>query len=117
MNTKQTPGLRLAIGHSSLTGPRERNEDYCGIATPEGLELENKGVIAAVADGIGGHKGGREAAEYTVRACSPITSRRPTPGSRSKPSASSAAALNRPHTFTNRSSILIGLAIRFWRTM
>ncbi len=59
--------LNIAVGHSSLTGPRERNEDYCGVATPEGLELENKGVIAAVADGIGGHKGGREAAEYTVR--------------------------------------------------
>lgn len=59
--------LQVAIGYSSLTGPRERNEDYCGIATPEGVELENKGVIAAVADGIGGHKGGREAAEYTVR--------------------------------------------------
>lgn len=59
--------LNVAVGHSSLTGPRERNEDYCGVATPEGLELENKGVIAALADGIGGHKGGREAAEYTVR--------------------------------------------------
>ena len=59
--------LNVAVGYSSLTGPRERNEDFCGVATPEGLELENKGVIAAVADGIGGHKGGREAAEYTVR--------------------------------------------------
>jgi len=67
MTTPPKPGLRLAIGHASLTGPRERNEDYCGVATPEGLELENKGVLAAVADGIGGHKGGREAAEYTVR--------------------------------------------------
>lgn len=59
--------LQVAVGHSSLTGPRERNEDYCGVATPVGQELENKGMIAAVADGIGGHKGGREAAEYTVR--------------------------------------------------
>lgn len=59
--------LRVAVGHASLTGPRERNEDFCGIATPDGQELDNKGVIGAVADGIGGHKGGREAAEYTVR--------------------------------------------------
>ena len=59
--------LQVAIGHASLTGPRERNEDFCGVATPVGQELENKGVLAAVADGIGGHKGGREASEYTVR--------------------------------------------------
>ena len=59
--------LQVAVGYASLTGPRERNEDFCGLATPDGQELENKGVIAAVADGIGGHKGGREAAEYTVR--------------------------------------------------
>lgn len=59
--------LQIAIGQASLTGPRERNEDYVGFATPEGLELENKGIIAAVADGIGGHRGGREAAECAVR--------------------------------------------------
>ena len=59
--------LKVAIGYASLTGPRERNEDFCGVATPDGQELENKGILAAVADGIGGHKGGREAAEYTVR--------------------------------------------------
>lgn len=59
--------LKVAVGYSSLTGPRERNEDYCGVATPAGQELENKGILAAVADGIGGHRGGREAAEYTVR--------------------------------------------------
>jgi serine/threonine protein phosphatase PrpC len=59
--------LQVAIGHSTLTGPRERNEDFCGAVTPDGVDLENKGVLAAVADGIGGHRGGREAAEYTVR--------------------------------------------------
>ena len=59
--------LQVAVGYASLTGPRERTEDFCGLATPDGQELENKGVIAAVADGIGGHKGGREAAEYSVR--------------------------------------------------
>ncbi len=59
--------LSVAVGYASLTGPRERNEDFCGFVTPEGAELDNKGVLAAVADGIGGHRGGREAAEYTVR--------------------------------------------------
>jgi len=59
--------LRVDVGYSSLTGPRDRNEDFCGMVTPHGSELENKGLLAAVADGIGGHLGGREAAEYTVR--------------------------------------------------
>jgi serine/threonine protein phosphatase PrpC len=59
--------LKVSVGQFSLAGPREDNEDFCGIVTPEGAELENKGLIAAVADGIGGHKGGREAAECTVR--------------------------------------------------
>lgn len=59
--------LDVHVGHATLTGPRERNEDYCGVVTPTEHELENKGVIAAVADGIGGHRGGREASEYTVR--------------------------------------------------
>ena len=59
--------LQVAVGYSSLTGPRERNEDYCGVATPDGQMLEDKGILATVADGIGGHRGGREAAEYTVR--------------------------------------------------
>jgi len=59
--------LQVAVGHASLTGPRERNEDFCGLVTPTGPDLDHKGVIAAVADGIGGHRGGREAAEYTVR--------------------------------------------------
>lgn len=59
--------LVLATGQSSLTGPRERNEDFAGVVTPEGAVLADKGALAAVADGIGGHRGGREAAEYSVR--------------------------------------------------
>jgi protein phosphatase len=59
--------LQVSLGHSSLTGPRPRNEDFCGAVTPEGPELESKGLVAAVADGVGGHANGREAAEYTVR--------------------------------------------------
>ena len=59
--------LTVNIGHSSLTGPRPRNEDFCGAVTPEGAELQSKGLLAAVADGVGGHANGREASEYVVR--------------------------------------------------
>jgi protein phosphatase len=59
--------LSVSLGHASLIGPRQRNEDFCGAATPEGTELEAKGLLAAIADGVGGHANGREASEYTVR--------------------------------------------------
>ncbi|MBI5461545.1 MAG: bifunctional protein-serine/threonine kinase/phosphatase [Gammaproteobacteria bacterium] len=59
--------LETAIGTCSLTGPRERNEDFCGVATPVGAELSGKGILAAVADGLGGHANGREASESMVR--------------------------------------------------
>jgi len=59
--------LEISTGHASVTGPRERNEDFCATVTPEGSELETKGALLTVADGISGSSGGREAAEYTVR--------------------------------------------------
>ncbi len=59
--------LRLAVGHASATGPRERNEDFCGFVTPDSAQLLDKGALIALADGVSGGAGGREAAEYTVR--------------------------------------------------
>src|ERR1035437_5773378 len=59
--------LEISTGHASLAGPRERNEDFCGTVTPAGRELETKGALLTVADGVSGNSGGREAAEYTVR--------------------------------------------------
>lgn len=59
--------LKISLGHASLQGSRPRNEDYVGAATPEGAELDAKGMLLAVADGVGGHANGREAAEYAVR--------------------------------------------------
>ncbi len=59
--------LEISTGHASLAGPRERNEDFCGTVTPAGHELETKGALLALADGVSGNSGGREAAEYTVR--------------------------------------------------
>ncbi|MBS0511288.1 MAG: bifunctional protein-serine/threonine kinase/phosphatase [Proteobacteria bacterium] len=59
--------LQVSLGHASQQGPRPRNEDFVGAATPEGAELAAKGMLLAVADGVGGHAHGREAAEQTVR--------------------------------------------------
>jgi len=59
--------LQISAGYVSLPGPRERNEDFCGLVTPVGSELATKGVLAALADGVSGGVGGREAAESTVR--------------------------------------------------
>ena len=59
--------LKFEIGQSSLTGPRERNEDYIGIVTPENEQLSVKGALIAVADGVSGNAGGGEASEMTVR--------------------------------------------------
>jgi protein phosphatase len=59
--------LKVCVGHASVAGRRERNEDFFGVATPEMAELAAKGVLAVVADGISGASGGREAAEYSVR--------------------------------------------------
>ncbi len=59
--------LKFTTGHSTQIGKRERNEDFCGMVTPDGSELAIKGALFAVADGVSGNGGGREAAEYTVR--------------------------------------------------
>lgn len=59
--------LKITIGQTSVTGARERNEDYCGAVTPAAEQLQTKGALLAVADGVGGNAGGREAAEMTVR--------------------------------------------------
>jgi len=59
--------LKYTFGESSLTGLREHNEDFAGIATPTNTQLAIKGVLFAVADGVGGNAGGREASEMTVR--------------------------------------------------
>ncbi|WP_018410869.1 bifunctional protein-serine/threonine kinase/phosphatase [Methyloversatilis thermotolerans] len=59
--------LEVAISQHSSAGARSRNEDFAGAVTPAGQSLDARGVLCAVADGVGGHAKGREAAEYTVR--------------------------------------------------
>lgn len=59
--------LAIAAGHATAVGVRERNEDFVGMVTPNEPELSSKGLIAAIADGVSGNEGGREASEYAVR--------------------------------------------------
>jgi len=59
--------LQLGIGVASETGMRRRNEDFAGAARPSPLTADRFGHALALADGMGGAKGGREAAESAVR--------------------------------------------------
>jgi serine/threonine protein phosphatase PrpC len=59
--------LTISAGHATSAGPRERNEDFVGMVTPNEPELTVKGLIAAIGDGVSGNDGGREASEYSVR--------------------------------------------------
>jgi serine/threonine protein phosphatase PrpC len=67
MMVERVSGVKTSVGFASETGPRKRNEDFAGAVF--GLELPEprRDVVAAIADGIGGAKGGRVAAETAVR--------------------------------------------------
>lgn len=61
---KSRQSLQLGIGACSETGKRPDNQDFVGFSFRAG---SSRPALAAVADGVGGHKGGRVAAELTVR--------------------------------------------------
>src|SRR5882672_2716887 len=60
-------GVQASVGFSSKTGPRKDNEDFAGAVFGAELPEPRPEVVAAIADGIGGAKGGRIAAETAVR--------------------------------------------------
>jgi hypothetical protein len=60
-------GVQASVGFISETGPRERNEDFVAAVFGAELPEPRREVVAALADGIGGAKGGRVAAEIAVR--------------------------------------------------
>jgi serine/threonine protein phosphatase PrpC len=60
-------GVKVSVGFASETGPRKRNEDFAGAVFGPELPEPRRDVVAAISDGIGGAKGGREAAEIAVR--------------------------------------------------
>ena len=56
---------KLSDTQASILTQASQHPD--GLVTPPEPELSSKGMIAAVADGVSGSAGGREAAEYSVR--------------------------------------------------
>jgi serine/threonine protein phosphatase PrpC len=64
---QRVSGIKVSVGFASETGPRKRNEDFAGAVFGPELPAPRRDVVAAIADGIGGAKGGREAAEIAVR--------------------------------------------------
>ena len=64
---ERASGVKASVGFASETGPRERNEDFAGAVFGSELPQPRGDIVAAIADGVGGAKGGRVAAEMAVR--------------------------------------------------
>jgi serine/threonine protein phosphatase PrpC len=64
---QRVSGVKVSVGFVSETGPRKRNEDFAGAVFGPELPAPRRDLVAAIADGIGSTKGGREAAEIAVR--------------------------------------------------
>jgi len=64
---ERASGVKASVGFASETGPRKQNEDFAGAVFGWELPRPRRDVVAALADGIGGAKGGRVAAETAVR--------------------------------------------------
>jgi len=64
---KPEPRLEIAAGFASERGPRADNQDFGGVHIGDNAEQRVHGVIAVIADGVSGGKGGRIASELAVR--------------------------------------------------
>lgn len=63
--------LSVSIGQSSCAGMKPENEDFLGCYIPskdtdDAEQLESKGIAAAIADGMSGSAGGKEASQVSV---------------------------------------------------
>src|SRR6202162_4635993 len=65
--SQRVSSVKVSVGFASETGPRKRNEDFAGAVFGPELPEPRRDLVAAIADGIGSTKGGREAAEIAVR--------------------------------------------------
>ena len=60
-------GIQARVGFASKAGMRKDNEDFAAALYGAELPEPRQEIVAAIADGIGGAKGGRTAAETAVR--------------------------------------------------
>jgi len=58
--------LKLQIGFATRKGDRPANEDFVDYVVKPSLDTERRGQVLAIADGMGGTRGGRTAAELAV---------------------------------------------------
>ena len=68
MSVRVVHDLQVEAGFATQKGRRPDNQDYVAFCLGPSGAGALQGVVAAVADGVGGHRGGRAAAETTVRA-------------------------------------------------
>lgn len=61
-----TAKLEVSIGYASDKGVKPDNEDFFGSLTPNGHQLNYKGIAAAIADGMSGSDGGKQASHCCV---------------------------------------------------
>ena len=59
--------LNVTIGQCSKAGIKPNNEDAIGVRAPSGNTLINKGIVAAIADGVSAAEKGKEASHTAIR--------------------------------------------------
>ena len=67
MWVRPSGALRVSMGLASRTGRRPDNQDFVAAYAATAVERITHGAVAALADGVGGAKGGRVAAELACR--------------------------------------------------
>lgn len=59
--------IAITLGQSSTAGLKADNEDFYGAYIPNDSQLESKGIAIAIADGMSGSDGGKEASQLAVK--------------------------------------------------
>ena len=107
-------GVRASVGFFSDTGPRPDNQDFAAALFGWELQPPRHDAIAVLADGIGGAKGGRIAAETAVRGFLDGFCDLPETVPVQQAAANVAATLNRwIHAQSQRDTLLAGMGCTF----